>query len=170
VAVPIVMPKLGLTMESATVVVWHKREGDRVEKGETIVEVETDKIVNEVQSPASGIVLKVLVAEGTEAKVQTLLAVIGEPGEDLAELLRQHPSPSEARSRGGDQSAPRPGADAAKAGGWPGGRGSIGAAKDHPACAQDARGSRPATLRARLAPEGADHRSGCRTVAREAVA
>ena len=88
-ATPILMPKLGLTMETGIVVSWRKREGDPVDKGETLLEVETDKIVSEVQSPGKGILLKVLVSEGMEAKVQTVLAVIGEVGEDLSAYFGQ---------------------------------------------------------------------------------
>jgi pyruvate dehydrogenase E2 component (dihydrolipoamide acetyltransferase) len=86
-AAPILMPKLGLTMEVGTVVAWKKKEGDAVAKGEALLEVETDKIVTEVVSPLSGLLLKVLVPEGTEAKVQAVLAVVGEQGEDLASFL-----------------------------------------------------------------------------------
>ena len=81
------MPKLGLTMEVGVVVSWRKKEGQRVEKDEPILEVETDKIVTDVTSPASGVLLKVLVAEGVEVKVQTVLAVVGEPGEDIGAFL-----------------------------------------------------------------------------------
>ena len=86
VAVAIVMPKLGLTMETGTVVSWRAKEGSHVEKGEAVLEVETDKIVTEVQSPASGTLLKILVPEGTEARVQAVLAVVGEPGEDSGKI------------------------------------------------------------------------------------
>ncbi|HUV08370.1 MAG TPA: biotin/lipoyl-containing protein, partial [Spirochaetia bacterium] len=82
----IVMPKLGLTMERGTVLTWKKRPGDNVEKGEPLVEVETDKIINEVESPYAGTILKILVEEGTEVEVQTALALVGEPGEDIGEL------------------------------------------------------------------------------------
>jgi pyruvate dehydrogenase E2 component (dihydrolipoamide acetyltransferase) len=83
----IVMPQLGLTMEKGTIVAWRKAEGDRVEEGEVLLEVETDKIVNEVTSKSSGVVLKVLVEEGEEVSVRTPLAVIGEPQEDIGEML-----------------------------------------------------------------------------------
>lgn len=82
----IVMPKLGLTMERATVLNWKKRTGDTVEKGEVVVEVETDKIVNEVESPCSGTLLKILVKEGAEVEVRAALAVVGEPYEDISSL------------------------------------------------------------------------------------
>ena len=86
-AAAILMPKLGLTMEVGVVVSWRKKEGEHVEKDEAILEVETDKIVTDVLSPASGTLLKVIVPEGTEVKVQTVLAVVGEHGEDISEYL-----------------------------------------------------------------------------------
>ena len=83
----IVMPKLGLTMDTGVVTSWHKKEGDKIEKGEILFEVETDKIVNEIESPFSGTVLNILVNEGAEVKVQTLLAVVGQPGEDISDII-----------------------------------------------------------------------------------
>ena len=80
------MPKLGLTMERGTVTRWLKREGEPVRKGEAIVEIETDKIASEVESPADGTLLRILVGEGAEAEVRAVLAVVGEPGEDSREL------------------------------------------------------------------------------------
>ncbi len=82
-ASPILMPKLGLTMEVGIVSSWLKKEGDPVRKGEAILEVETDKIVTEVQAPETGLLLKIFVGVGAEVKVQTVLALIGEAGEDI---------------------------------------------------------------------------------------
>lgn len=87
-ASPIIMPKLGLTMEKGTVLNWYKQESDSVQKGEIIFEVETDKIVNSVESPASGTLLKILVEEGVEVDVLTVLAVIGEPDENISEFIQ----------------------------------------------------------------------------------
>jgi pyruvate dehydrogenase E2 component (dihydrolipoamide acetyltransferase) len=89
------MPKLGLTMETGRVVSWKKREGDPVAKGETLLEVETDKIVTEVQSPQSGQLLKILVTEDTEVKVQAVLAVVGQAGEDISSILFASAGPAE---------------------------------------------------------------------------
>lgn len=93
-ATPVLMPKLGLTMESGKVVSWKKREGEPVAKGETLLEVETDKIVSEVQSPQAGFLLKVLEPEEAEVKVQAVLAVIGEKGEDISSFLAAPGQPS----------------------------------------------------------------------------
>lgn len=88
-AFPVLMPKLGLTMEVAIVSSWLKKEGEPVQKGEAILEVETDKIVTQVQSPDSGVLLKVLVPAGTEVKVQTVLGVVGAAGEDVSSFSAQ---------------------------------------------------------------------------------
>ena len=75
------MPKLGMDMEEGTIVKWLKAKGDKVEKGEPIAEIETDKSTVEVESPASGTVLKLLIAEGDEVPCGTPAAAIGQPGE-----------------------------------------------------------------------------------------
>ncbi len=80
-ATRIVMPKLGLTMEQGTVARWLKAEGDVVTEGEGLVEVETDKISNVVESPAAGVLLKILVPEGDEADVLAPIGVVGAAGE-----------------------------------------------------------------------------------------
>ncbi|KAA8672945.1 biotin/lipoyl-containing protein, partial [Clostridium sp. HV4-5-A1G] len=59
-----VMPKLGLTMTEGTLVDWHKSEGEKVEKGEVLFEVETDKLTNEIEAKESGVLRKILVEEG----------------------------------------------------------------------------------------------------------
>jgi pyruvate dehydrogenase E2 component (dihydrolipoamide acetyltransferase) len=74
------LPRLGQGMESGVVVKWLKAEGDRVEKGEPLFEVETDKATQEVEAEASGILLKILVQSG-EVPVGQVVAVIGEAGE-----------------------------------------------------------------------------------------
>jgi pyruvate dehydrogenase E2 component (dihydrolipoamide acetyltransferase) len=70
------MPMLGEVMEEGRIVAWHKQVGERVEKGETIMEVETDKASMEVESTVSGIVKDILVAAGETVPVNTPLAVI----------------------------------------------------------------------------------------------
>src|SRR5579864_2966666 len=80
-ATEVVLPKLGLTQEEGTIVRWIKPEGSRVAKGEPLFEVLTDKATIEVEAPASGVLLRILVPEGTTAPVATPIALIGEPGE-----------------------------------------------------------------------------------------
>lgn len=70
------MPMLGEVMEEGRIVAWRKHIGDRVEKGETIMEVEMDKATMEVESPVSGVVKEILVPEGETVPVNTLLALI----------------------------------------------------------------------------------------------
>jgi pyruvate dehydrogenase E2 component (dihydrolipoamide acetyltransferase) len=77
------MPKLGMDMEEGSIVKWLKAEGDAVEKGEALAEIETDKACVEVESPAGGVVLKYLYAEGESLPCGTPIAVIGQAGEAL---------------------------------------------------------------------------------------
>ena len=70
------MPMLGEVMEEGCIVAWLKKEGDTVEQGEMIVEVETDKATYEIESPASGVLKEILVPEGETVPVNTPLAVI----------------------------------------------------------------------------------------------
>jgi pyruvate dehydrogenase E2 component (dihydrolipoamide acetyltransferase) len=81
-ATEIKLPRLGQGMESGTVVRWLKQEGDRVEKGEPLYEVDTEKVTQEVEADASGVLLKIAVQEG-EVPVGQTVAVIGEEGEDV---------------------------------------------------------------------------------------
>ena len=70
------MPMLGEVMEEGRIVVWHKKEGDRVERGENLLEVETDKATMEVESTVSGVLQKILVAAGETVPVNATLALI----------------------------------------------------------------------------------------------
>jgi pyruvate dehydrogenase E2 component (dihydrolipoamide acetyltransferase) len=79
-ATEIKLPRLGQGMESGTIVKWLKSEGDAVEKGEPLYELDTDKVTQEVEADASGILLKIRIAEG-EVEVGKTIAVIGEAGE-----------------------------------------------------------------------------------------
>ena len=83
----IVMPKLGLTMTEGTVSKWLKHEGDTVKEGEGLFEVETDKLTNTIKASVSGVLLKIVAAEGAEVPCPKPVAVIGAPGEDYAALL-----------------------------------------------------------------------------------
>jgi pyruvate dehydrogenase E2 component (dihydrolipoamide acetyltransferase) len=79
------LPRLGQGMEAGTIVRWLKSEGDTVEKGEALYELDTDKVTQEVEADASGVLLKILAGEGEEIEVGKRIAVIGEEGEDVAE-------------------------------------------------------------------------------------
>jgi pyruvate dehydrogenase E2 component (dihydrolipoamide acetyltransferase) len=84
VATEIKLPRLGQGMESGTIVKWLKSEGEAVEKGEPLYELDTDKVTQEVEADASGVLLKISVQEG-EVEVGKTIAVIGEAGEEVAE-------------------------------------------------------------------------------------
>jgi pyruvate dehydrogenase E2 component (dihydrolipoamide acetyltransferase) len=81
----VTLPRLGQGMESGTIVRWLKSEGDRVEKGEPLYELDTEKVTQEVEADASGVLLRILAKEGEEIDVGKAVAVIGEEGEELAE-------------------------------------------------------------------------------------
>ena len=85
-ATPVLMPKLGQSVENCIIVSWKKEIGESVVEGDLLCEIETDKATLEVESPASGTVLDLLFSEGDEVQVQANIAVIGEPGEDLEDL------------------------------------------------------------------------------------
>jgi pyruvate/2-oxoglutarate dehydrogenase complex dihydrolipoamide acyltransferase (E2) component len=72
------LPKWGMGIEEGTVLRWLKAEGDRVEKGEPIVEIETAKATQDVEAPVTGILLKILLAQGETAAVNTDIALIEE--------------------------------------------------------------------------------------------
>lgn len=77
----VIMPQLGESVVEGTLVKWLVKEGDRIEEFDSIIEVESAKVNTEIPSPASGVLLKVLVEEGTTVNAGTILAWIGEPGE-----------------------------------------------------------------------------------------
>ena len=81
------MPRLSDTMEEGTVAKWLKQVGDKVEEGDILAEIETDKATMEFESFHEGTLLHIGIAEGDGAPVDTLLAIIGEEGEDISALL-----------------------------------------------------------------------------------
>ncbi|MEC8323222.1 MAG: 2-oxo acid dehydrogenase subunit E2, partial [Bacteroidota bacterium] len=81
------MPRLSDTMEEGTVASWLKKVGDRVEEGDILAEIETDKATMEFESFNEGILLHIGVNEGETTKVDELLAIIGEEGEDISALI-----------------------------------------------------------------------------------
>ena len=83
-ATEVKLPRLGQGMESGTIVKWLKSEGESVEKGEPLYELDTDKVTQEVEAEASGVLLKISIAEG-EVPVGRTIAFIGEQGEAVAE-------------------------------------------------------------------------------------
>jgi pyruvate dehydrogenase E2 component (dihydrolipoyllysine-residue acetyltransferase) len=83
----VVMPKLSDTMEEGVLLAWKKHEGDQVQAGEVLAEIETDKAVMDLEAFASGILRKILVQGGETVPSGTLIGVIGEPDEDITAAL-----------------------------------------------------------------------------------
>ena len=82
-ATEVLMPQVGQDIETATIVEWHKKENDTVNKGDVIATVESDKATFDVEAYDSGMLLKRLYEEGQEVKVLTPIAYLGEPGESV---------------------------------------------------------------------------------------
>jgi pyruvate dehydrogenase E2 component (dihydrolipoamide acetyltransferase) len=97
VATEVILPRLGQGMEAGTIVRWLKSEGDPVEKGEPLFELDTDKVTQEVEAEANGVLLKIAVAEG-EVPVGQTVAYIGDKGEDLPETAPSAPSAEAGRA------------------------------------------------------------------------
>ena len=94
------LPRLGQGMEAGTVTKWLKAEGEHVEKGEPLFEVDTDKVTQEVESDFAGVLLKIALEAG-EAPVGQTIAWIGEAGEQIADApaaAPRPPEPAEARA------------------------------------------------------------------------
>jgi pyruvate dehydrogenase E2 component (dihydrolipoamide acetyltransferase) len=89
-ATEVILPRLGQGMESGTIVRWLKSEGEPVEKGEPLFELDTDKVTQEVEAEAAGVLLKIAIAEG-EVPVGQTVAFIGSAGEDVPEVAAAAP-------------------------------------------------------------------------------
>lgn len=74
--VEVLLPQWGMGMSEGTVVTWMKKVGDRVTEDEPIAEIEAEKATQELESPATGTLIEIVVPEGEEAKVRTILAWI----------------------------------------------------------------------------------------------
>jgi pyruvate dehydrogenase E2 component (dihydrolipoamide acetyltransferase) len=119
VATEVILPRLGQGMESGTIVRWLKSEGEPVEKGEPLFELDTDKVTQEVEAEAAGVLLKIAVAEG-EVPVGQTVAFIGSEGEDVPEVAAAAPTEEEAQKeaqREATSSEPEPAQEAAIASG-----------------------------------------------------
>jgi pyruvate dehydrogenase E2 component (dihydrolipoamide acetyltransferase) len=81
----VTLPRLGQGMESGVIVKWLKSEGEQVEKGDPLYELDTEKVTQEVEADSSGVLLRILANEGDEIKVGKAIAVIGEAGEEVSE-------------------------------------------------------------------------------------
>ncbi|PTM06480.1 MAG: pyruvate dehydrogenase [Bacteroidetes bacterium] len=94
----VTMPRLSDTMEEGTVAKWLKKVGDKVEEGEILAEIETDKATMEFESFYNGTLLHIGIPEGDGAPVDALLAIIGDEGEDISALLGGAATPPSASS------------------------------------------------------------------------
>ena len=88
----ITMPRLSDTMEEGTVATWNKKEGDNVEEGDILAEIETDKATMEFESFYTGVLLEIGVKEGETALVDSVLAIIGPKDTDVSGLLENYSS------------------------------------------------------------------------------
>jgi pyruvate dehydrogenase E2 component (dihydrolipoamide acetyltransferase) len=107
----VVMPKLSDTMEEGRILRWLRKEGESIETGQALAEVETDKATVEMESYGNGTILKLVAAEGQFVKVGDLIAIVGVAGEDVSALV-----PAAGATPAASQSpAPQPTASAAPA-------------------------------------------------------
>jgi len=100
------MPRLSDTMEEGTVAKWHKQIGDKVEEGDLLAEIETDKATMEFEAFQEGVLLHIGVEEGNTAPVDSILAILGESGEDISALLNGGAPASAAEPETEEVSAP----------------------------------------------------------------
>jgi pyruvate dehydrogenase E2 component (dihydrolipoamide acetyltransferase) len=103
VATQVTLPRLGQGMETGTILRWLKSVGDRVEKGDVLYEVETEKATQEVEADETGILLKLVAQEGDEIEVGRPIAIIGEEGEEVPD---EQPAPSEAAPAAATEAPP----------------------------------------------------------------
>jgi len=86
-AILVLMPRQGQSVESCLIIKWNKKEGDKVKAEDPICEVETDKAVFEVVAPETGTILKIFYKEGDDVPVLNTIAIIGQPGEKIDHLI-----------------------------------------------------------------------------------
>ncbi|WP_026450306.1 pyruvate dehydrogenase complex dihydrolipoamide acetyltransferase [Aequorivita capsosiphonis] len=99
------MPRLSDTMTEGTVAAWLKKEGDKVEEGDILAEIETDKATMEFESFYSGTLLKIGLGEGESAPVDTMLAIIGPEGTDVSGISKKSKKESSAKASDKKESA-----------------------------------------------------------------
>ena len=85
-AFKVIMPQAGQDLETGMVKHWFKSEGDAVAKGEPIVQIETENVNLDVEAPAAGVLLQIVVPDETETPIFSTIGIIGEPGEDISGL------------------------------------------------------------------------------------
>ena len=105
-AIVVNMPRLSDTMEEGTVAAWLKKVGDKIEEGDILAEIETDKATMEFESFNEGTLLHIGVQEGETTKVDELLAIIGDEGEDISALLNGGGASAEATEEKTEEATP----------------------------------------------------------------
>jgi len=104
----VVMPKLSDAMESGKIIKWLKKEGDKIQGGDILAEVETDKADVEMEAFGAGVLRKILVPAGESAAIGALIGVIAEPGDDIAAVVASAPTGAGAASAAAPSSRPAP--------------------------------------------------------------
>jgi pyruvate dehydrogenase E2 component (dihydrolipoamide acetyltransferase) len=108
-ATQVIMPKLSPTMEEGQLSRWLKKEGDKVSMGEPLAEIDTDKATMEMQALANGVLRKIFIQEGESAPLGQLIAVIGEPDEDISGITSPAPAAKAAQpAEPSTESTPEP--------------------------------------------------------------
>ncbi|MDA8956358.1 2-oxo acid dehydrogenase subunit E2 [Flavobacteriales bacterium] len=100
------MPRLSDTMTEGVVAKWHKNVGDKISEGDLLAEIETDKATMEFESFQEGVLLHIGVTEGNKAPVDSILAILGDEGEDISSLLVE--TPKEEKKEAKVEAAPKP--------------------------------------------------------------
>src|SRR2546425_8158978 len=88
----VVMPKLSEAMEGGKIIKWLKKEGDRIQGGDILAEIETDKADVEMEAFGAGVLRKILVPAGDTVPIGALIGVIADPADDISALLASAPA------------------------------------------------------------------------------
>jgi pyruvate dehydrogenase E2 component (dihydrolipoamide acetyltransferase) len=107
-ATKVIMPKLSPTMEEGQLSRWLKKEGDKVSMGEPLAEIDTDKATMEMQALANGVLRKIIINEGESAPLGQLIAIIGEPDEDISAMLASSGAAPKAAAAGSEAKPEQP--------------------------------------------------------------
>ncbi|MGI8734372.1 MAG: pyruvate dehydrogenase complex dihydrolipoamide acetyltransferase [Pyrinomonadaceae bacterium] len=102
------MPKLSPTMEEGQLSRWLKKEGDKVSMGEPLAEIDTDKATMEMQALASGVLRKIIIKEGESAPLGQMIAIIGEPDEDISAMISAAPAATKGSTESQTTEQPSP--------------------------------------------------------------
>jgi pyruvate dehydrogenase E2 component (dihydrolipoamide acetyltransferase) len=147
----VIMPKQGLQMTEGTILSWLVKEGEACEEGKPLFEMETDKLTITMDAPATGTLLKIVHGEGDEVPITHIIAVIGEPGEDISAILAEAAAEGGPAPAAAPEPAAAPAAPAAPA---------VAPAPAAPAAAaaptQASKGKKPFTPRAKMRADEKD--------------